>query len=337
MSEVVPWGRQAFVGALDDLSPAPEPALTRSPLEQEVLDLSAGVVGRGEDPTAGVANMNLSWFTHVGCSVVDAVLARDKRALDLLDGLLRQQHRLLAIAEREWPQDAERRTKLEAVVRAKAWLQLAMEFIRSAADRVAPAAFAAEVAGTHRERFLRIVAKCPGINSRGIREQMQAHRAATAGAERDAPMSEAQLSKIGKRLRNDRLVTASRGRSGLSWELTPAGELVVDHLLAADPRAEQTGRHVVDSMVIAAGASASTELAEALSATEPREVTVVRNEEYVTYERRDSSARAPLPRPEPIPFTVAAHELLEEEAPSAAAPAVFALSNGVVYQQVSQG
>ncbi|MGY1684997.1 hypothetical protein ACI8AK_05345 [Geodermatophilus sp. SYSU D00867] len=332
MSTTEEWGAHAFTAAMQEVTTVPEPSPGRTPLEHEVLDLSQVVFSPGGPPPSGLQNLDGSWWERVSRVVVDAVLARDKAAVDLLDGLLRRLNRALAVAQHEEASRNAPGPRLDALRQAECWLHMAMEFVRTAQERIAPVAFAAAVAGTRAESFLRIVEQEPGINSRGIRERMR--ETTLAGGGRGAAIDEAQLSRLGKKLRTDRLVVATRGRSGLSWELSPLGALVLEHVRQTRVRVPRPRRaQPVDNMLIAVGASTASEVVTAtLSASEPREITVLRDEESVTYERRDLSSRA-VSGDEPVPVAAAVHDLVDEPAASTR-PSTFSLGNGVVYEQV---
>jgi hypothetical protein len=140
-------------------------------------------------------------------------------------------------------------------------------------------------------------------------------------------------------LRAQGLVFAERGRQGLSWELTPRGLLVVNRLLGAHENPD----HPVDSMVIASKQVASGDVAAALSATKPREVTVLRHGDVVTYQRRihdeahqiDVAAKSgPKERngTPPVAIETVVDDLLGRI--HASAPSVFSIDDETVYEQV---
>lgn len=349
----VAWGVQATEAAFTTLQPVDRPDTSRSPLAQAVAGLAEAAIGSTRDAGPGAApDIDRGWFADVSLVVVDAVLARDKAVLDDMDALLRRIHRLLVVA-----QQARRQSGSPAAGplhvdpwRCESWLQIAMEFVRSAQERVAPVAIAATVGG-HAERFLRIVAECPGVNSRQIGQKLAAARdgaepEATSATAETRALDEGQVSRLGRKLRVQGLVFAARGPSGLAWELTPRGRLVIDRLLDVQENADRP----VDSMVIATPKAAPAEVAATLSEAEPHELKVVRGEDVVVYHRRDLSPQAePVRRSdatEPaasaptveledaeVTLQAAMSELLEDHHPQSPPP-VFSLANGVMYEQI---
>lgn len=347
------WGVQAAAAALATLQPVDRPVTTRSPLAQAVVGLAEAALGSSRDAGPGVApDIDRDWFADVSLVLVDAVLARDKAVLDDIDTLFRRIHRLLVVA-----QQARRESNSSAAGpfhvdpwRCESWLQIAMEFVRSAQERVAPVAVAATIGG-HAERFLRIVAERPGVNSRQIGQKLAAARdgaelEATSSTAETQALDEGQVSRLGRKLRVQGLVFAARGPNGLAWELTPRGRLVIDRLLDLQENADRP----VDSMVIATPKAAPAEVAATLSEAEPHEVKVVRSEDVVVYQRRDFS-----PHPEPVrppgateptssppaadledaevTLQAAMSELFQDDHPQSPPP-VFSLANGVMYEQI---
>jgi hypothetical protein len=341
------WSADAVGRVMTTLRRVPTPATHQTPLELQVTDLAESAVVSSDGEDIAVGDLDRTWFADVSLVLIDAVLARDKRALDALDALLRRLHRVLMIAKQEASSGGHRAVSVDELRCWESWLQLTMEYLRSAMERVAPVAAAAAVKGTHYERFLRIVANHPGINSREIGKVINAgrFRSATEAAGADQRrMDEGQLSKIGNKLRAQGLVFAERSGPSLSWELTPRGLLVVNRLLGAHENAD----HPVDSMVIATKEVASADVAATLSAAKPREVTVLRGADAVTYERREPALEpraavtpeSPLKEPPadrvvrtgPVAIDAVVDDLLERI--HATAPPVFSIDNGMVYEQV---
>ncbi|HEY0641185.1 MAG TPA: hypothetical protein VGD67_26435 [Pseudonocardiaceae bacterium] len=283
-----PWGRHAAEEIKASLTPVARPVSSASPLQREVEALEAAVLD-GLDGSP--ATFERQWFADASIIVTDAVLARDKSALDELDAMLRRIHRLLVMARQALGAPRSDRAVAEDMARAEGWLQVTMDFVQSAVERIAPVAIAASVAGTHSERFLRIVRDRPGINSRKLAGLLAAERVAGLPdfSGQDArPFDEGQLSKIGRKLRAQGLVFGARGSGGLAWELTPRGRLVVDQLLGSVDDADRP----VDRMVIAGGNVGAQRVAATLTASKPRQLKVVRTSETLTYELAGQPAGA---------------------------------------------
>lgn len=348
MTETHIWGEQAVADAMATLRRVPARPTQQTPLDQEVAELAESALARDGDGDVVIGDLDRSWFADVALILVDAVLTRDKSALDRLDALLRRVHRVLVIAREESSDITPDR--LDTLRRWQHWLQLTMEYVRAALERIAPVAAAAAAKGTHYERFLRVVAEHPGINSRKIRKLIDADRSSSSvepTGSPSRPMDEGQLSKIGGKLRAQGLVFAERSRHGLAWELTPRGRLVVNRLLGAHENPD----HPVDCMLIAINGVRPETVAARLSEATPREVTVLRPDDIVTYQRRgplDEPQPAPARKPAsvarrgmgtggsrpPVAIKTAVDDLLNQLRPKA--PTLFAMDNGVVYEQTNR-
>jgi hypothetical protein len=234
------WGPRVAERLLSEMTGMPRPTTRRSPLEHEVAQLR-DVMGEGDGPVP-LRELDRDWFAEAALILVDAVIARDKDALDALDRLLREVHGTVVNARREDPgSEAERLRSCED------WTRLTANYVRSALDRVAPAAAAVRTRGTVREQFLRIVAAQPGVNSRTICSLINNADSATPSSDgAPKPMDEGQLSRIGNALRAEGYVFAERGARGLSWELTPRGEELLEHLARS---AEPPGKRRSDMVV----------------------------------------------------------------------------------------
>ncbi|WP_305784738.1 hypothetical protein [Symbioplanes lichenis] len=217
--------------------------------------------------------MTHAWFADTSAVVIDAVVARDKDALDALDDLVRRVHRAVLVALGELAPDGDR----ESLRACERWTQLTANYVRSALDRIAPSVTAARIRGGAAARFLEIVDARPGINSRTIGESI--NRAGPGAAK---PMDEGQLSRLGNGLRAQGLVLAERVHHGLAWELTPLGEEVLGHLqrTAASPR---TG------LVVTTAGVDRAELLRLVERDPPRLLTVMRRRDSVVYRRMGGS------------------------------------------------
>jgi hypothetical protein len=321
------WGDEALDVALSSLPPVPPPSRRHTPLEQEVDALAA----RAETVDAAsdvLADPGGSWYARVAVVMVDALMARDKRALDALDVELRRLHRRTAAAEHQLTADDQRDPgDVAAPTRARLCAQLGLEFVRAALERVAPVATAIKISGTQYESFLRVLADHPGSNSRQMAEALGVRRAGSGGrSTRSRPLDASQLSRIGKRLLEDGLVFAQRGGSGLSWELTPRGRLVIDRLL----QAHEDSDHSVKCVVVAPGGFRAKEVAAVLSKDEPRELVVVGAGDQVTYARQDASDEQDRVEATPVTVGAALADLLDV---AGSRPQSFSLANGVRYKK----
>jgi hypothetical protein len=326
--------RDEVARALGSIGRVPAPSMRLSPLEEEVADLARVVLDPKDAERLEPSALDRDWFADVAVVVIDAVLARDKLALDRLDTLLRQLDRALAIAQEDVPEHGA--DSLAHLGRCEAWSQLTMEYARAALERVAPVAAAAAAKGTHYERFLRIVAVHPGVKSRRIRTLMDAERNrssfAPPGASDPPQMDEGQLSRVGAKLRAQGLVFSQRAGQGLSWELTPRGRLVVDHLLGINDHPDRP----VERMVIATKEAAPAHVVAEMATAKPQTLKVLRQDETVTYERREPSDEAvPAQRPNaPERPVVPAVDLISRVHPDA--PMVLTVEDGLVYDKVEQ-
>jgi hypothetical protein len=313
---------------MSQMAEVPRPPAHRSPLEHEVANLRR----LGRDTAA----LDRGWFADIALIVVDAVVARDKRALDAVDDLVRDVHRQVVLARDELaghpgahhPEQAERLSSCAS------WVQLTADSVRCALDRVNPAAAAVRVRGTVRERFLRIVADRPGINSRSIRALINevdaavsdsrtadsgtadtqsadtpaaGTRAAGSRAEGARPMDEGQLSRIGQSLRAEGYVFAERGARGLSWELTPRGEELLGHLPGEEGRPRAYG----NGMVVTTGQVAPVAVAGLVREDLPRVVSFVRARDTLKYRR---AGRAEPREDETAPLDLVIKGLLADHA-----------------------
>ena len=275
------WGPEAAERLMTDLTSVPRPSTRQSPLEQEVFNLRRIGLDQPE-PDAPLGDLDRGWFADVSLVVVDAVVARDKRALDALDDLIREVHRVVVGARRDPSEPHDPPDRADQLRSCESWAQLTANYVRSALDRVAPAAAAVRMRGTYREQILRIVADQPGINSRTIRSLINANTPAPQPAGR-APklMDEGQLSRLGNSLRAEGYVFAERGARGLSWELTPRGEELLDHLSRGS---EGAGPHG-NGMVITTGSVAPVAVAQMLREDLPPVVSFVRSNDVIKYRR----------------------------------------------------
>jgi len=274
------WGPEAAERLMSEMTSVPRPPTHLSPLEQEVSNLRRIGLDQPEP------DLDRGWFADVSLIVVDAVVARDKRALDALDDLIREVHRIVVGARRDTPRPDDGPDRADQLRSCESWAQLTANYVRSALDRVAPAAAAVRMRGTYREQILRIVADQPGINSRTIRSLINAN-----GTPPQAKlMDEGQLSRLGNSLRAEGYVFAERGPRGLSWELTPRGEELLDNLSRG---AEAAGQHR-NGMVITTGSVAPVAVAQMLREDMPPVVSFVRSNDVVKY-RRAQRTNAPKP------------------------------------------
>jgi hypothetical protein len=272
------WGGAAADRLLATMSPAPPPPGRVSPLEQEVAKLQAIGLPR-LDPYPEIGTLNRAWFADASTVVIDAVVAKDKRALDAMDELVREVYRAVVIARDDLPDAPDAADGRAELLRScEHWAQLTANYVRSALDRVAPAAAATQVRGTARERFLQIVAAQPGINSRTIREVINHAKSGAA----TKVMDEGQLSRLGNSLRAEGLVTAERGPRGLAWELTPRGEELLSHL-------QKTPATVHTGLVVTAGDVDSSTVAKMIRDDPPPMLSVVRPRNTVVYRRMGRS------------------------------------------------
>ena len=324
------WGDEALGAVLASVTSVPPPSQRQTPLEQEVdaLTARADAAGAGSEI---LANPGGGWFARLAVVMVDAVLARDKRALDALDVELRRVHRQAAAAEHVLPPEDGREHDSGAAARGRVCAQLSLEFVRAALERVAPVAAAAKIAGTQREHFLRVLASRPGLNSRQMAEALGAYRAdASDPSTRPRPLDASQLSKMGKQLLRDGLVFAQRGKSGLSWELTPRGRLAIDPLLEA----HEDSDHPVNSVVITSGASQAKNIIAVLSTSKPQEVQVVGTEHRITYRRQDAAAVRGRIGAAPVSVEMAVAGLLDTTEPRP--PQSFSLDDDVRYNKLDE-
>jgi hypothetical protein len=324
------WGDDALGAVLSSLPSLPPPSRRQTPLAQEVDALAA----RADDPDAAfedLADPGGGWFARIAVVMVDAVLARDKQALDALDAQLRRVHRRIAAAEHDLtPDTSPGRDTVTATLRTRTCVQLSLEFVRAALERVAPVAAAVRIAGTQHENFLRVLTDRPGLNSRQIAQVLGAQRAESGGRPaRSRPLDASQVSKIGKRLLEDGLVFAQRSGSGLSWELTPRGRLAIDRLLPA----REDSDHAVTCVVIAVGGSQADNVVDLLSDSAPERLQVVRAASRVTYARQDSPEEDGVAAATPVTVGAAVADLLDETQPQP--PQSFSLANGVRYEEVA--
>src|SRR5215211_4464877 len=101
MTETSIWGEKAAVDAMAILHRVPKPSVRQTPLDQEVGEFAESALIRGEGGDISIGELDRSWFADVALVLVDAVLTRDKNALDRLDSLLRRVYRALMIAREE--------------------------------------------------------------------------------------------------------------------------------------------------------------------------------------------------------------------------------------------
>ncbi|WP_212824373.1 hypothetical protein [Catellatospora sp. TT07R-123] len=278
---------EALAAALSALKPIPGPSPTLTPLEEEVDTLAEYALGSAESQVTKQVRLDLEWFAQASLTFVDSVMTRDHTALDRLDALLRSLHREVVLAQHEPAVASGRQAELKIW---ESWIRLALEFVRSGAERVAPAALATSI-GRRSSQFLRAVAECPGLNSRRIRSRMLEEDRATAdegdghGVKR---IGEAQLSRLGSMLRRQGLVFASRGATGLSWGITPRGQVVLDRINGV----HDSSNFPVGSIVILAGGVPVGKVATEITEAEPFEVAVMRAGDVLTYQRDRSPVGA---------------------------------------------
>jgi hypothetical protein len=328
------WGADAAERLMSSMRRVPRPPAHRSPLEQEVVNLKEiALVHREEQPVA-LGDLGRSWFADVSVVVVDAVVARDKKALDALDELIGEVHRGVVIAQRDLPDADDNPAPADRLRSCESWVQVTTDYVRSALDRVAPVADAVAIRGTRRERFLRIVADQPGINSRTIGSLINADATSEdAAGQAPRPMDEGQLSKIGNALRVQGLVFAERGAQGLSWQLTPRGTELLGHL--ADPPAVAGG--VAAGMLVTTRNVAEVDVAEAVITEKPSTVTFLRSRDTIKYQLMDHSERPPRRagdgsiRAHAAPIDVVVKGLLDEHL--SRAPSHFSIGDGLCYVQ----
>jgi hypothetical protein len=212
-------------------------SLSTGPQAQRLAAHAAAI--EHDDPCESIRRMEFGWFEILSLMVIDAVIGQDLAALDQVEDLLSRAHRCAVLCGAALEQGTTGRTDLPAVRRAEGRLEMMMEFLRSARHRIAPVAIATRIAGTHGERFLRVVLEHPLCNSRTISEELAQMNSRTDGSTR--PVDAGQLSRIGTKLRAENLVFSVRGRGGLAWDLTPRGRHVLDVLSVA------TGSTTVES------------------------------------------------------------------------------------------
>jgi hypothetical protein len=262
---------------LRDLRPElPRPA-QQTPLEGEVAGLHEMALGSAPgEPMSDY--LDEAWFTNVSLVVVDAVVARDMRALDALEELIREVYRVVLTV-----QDRDGDLESADVVRScVSRAELCADFIRSAQTRVAPTATAISLRGSRQERFLRIVADQPGVNSRHIGSMINADQApATAAGRAPKAMDEGQLSKIGHGLRVQGYVFAERTARGLSWDLTPRGREVLDQLsrpaAPVDPSSEL--------MVVVTSRVLPVNVSRQIVQDKPSALVFIRSDDTIKYQR----------------------------------------------------
>jgi hypothetical protein len=247
----------------------------RTPQAREAMALAIAI--DCDDPVESTRRMDRGWFEILSLTVVDAVIARDAGALGQVDALLRRAHRDIVRCEAAIEEAADTRMDLGTARRAEGWLMITMEFVRSAQRRVVPVTVAVGIAGTHRERFLRVVSEHPRCNSRTITEKLARLRDPADG--RTSPIDEGQLSKIGSKLRADGLVSSMRTSGGLSWELTPRGRSVLEVL---DRDAEPTAK---DSPAVGPAQPPSAVVLAVPSSERPPKVRVQWGDGTVIYQR----------------------------------------------------
>lgn len=299
------------------MTTVPRATTRRSPLEQEVAQLRD--VLDAHDGTDSLSDLDRDWFAEAALILVDAVIARDKSALTALDGVVREVHAAVVHKRRSGP--GPETARLQS---CEDWSRLTANYVRSALDRVSPAAAAVQARGTAREQFLHIVAAQPGINSRTICALINNTGPVTSASRPSSkPMDEGQLSKIGAALRAEGYVFAERGARGLSWRLTPRGEDLLDHLRQpAEPPGPRrndmlvTTRHVSDNAVI-----------KLVREETPPMISFVRSRDIVRY--RDTG-QADADQPEALPLHSVIKDLTDgDHYPDAQVPPHFTVGERV--------
>jgi hypothetical protein len=302
-----PWGADAVERVMRDLRPVLPPPAHQSPLEYEVVGLQEMALGSSRDEPAMSDSLNEAWFANVSLVVVDAVVARDMRALDALEKLISEVYRVVLTAQDDATDGDADPYSADLLQSCAHWAELTADYVRSAQSRVAPAAAAISLKGSRQERFLSVVAEQPGINSRRIGSVINADQTSgTAAGRAPKPMDEGQLSRIGHGLRTEGYVFAERTARGLSWDLTPRGRDVLDQLSRTSKPVELLSH----SMLITTSRVAPVEVAKQIIADKPSSLIFVRSNNTIKYQCIDHSDYADAHAPR-IDFVV--KDLLDDD------------------------